>query len=145
MARRVIGSALTALLFVVLAGLEPVHLDGAQASRVVRRCSEPKACAPRSSGTLIIYVRDPEGASIADAEISVEPGVFQGPPNRRLGSVRTDWYGMAAISVEPSLQYRIRVRHEGWRDAEIPPVSVPSGEVEALSVRMELDLKRLLK
>jgi hypothetical protein len=83
------------------------------------------------------------GAAIGDAKVTVQPSVRQGPSDKELSGVVTDWYGMAAISLEPEIEYRIQVSSDAWLPVTIPGVRLAAGRVEALSIRLELDFSKL--
>jgi hypothetical protein len=69
--------------------------------------------------------------------------VFSGPPNKTLESVHTDWHGMAAISLEPSVDYRVRVSQQGSQPVEVRSLRIGARGLEALSIRLEIDPSQL--
>src|SRR5687767_4584296 len=116
---------------VVFVALLTEAIVAGQQSRLKRRCANPTACSPVGS-TLLVYVRDNLGAVISDVKVRVDPPVFQGPPDKQLSGVITDWYGMAAISLKPETDYRIDVSQDGWLPVTLPRVRLAAGRVEAL-------------
>jgi len=50
---------------------------------------------------------------------------------------------MAAISLEPSVDYRVRVSQQGWRPVEVRSVRIGARGLEALSIRLEIDPSQL--
>ena len=112
-------------------------------SRVERRCADPRPCSPAWSSTLLVYVMDSEGAAIPDARIAINPPVFSGPPNKHLESVQTNWHGMAAISLEANVDYRLKVSSPGFRVLDMSPLRIGDGRIEALRIRLVVDPSQL--
>ena len=86
----------------------------------------------------MVYVVDAMGAAIGEAAVSIAPTPPHGVAPARNEWV-TDWFGMAAISVEPGTKYRLKVRAPGFRLVDVVDVAAAAARPSFLRVRLELD------
>jgi hypothetical protein len=114
-----------------------------QGSRVLHRCGPRPTCVPNHFATLLIYTVDQLGASIGGASITVSPSIAQGPGNPPRDRYETDWYGMAALSLEPRTRYWARISCFGFHPLDIPELVVQTSALDAIHVRLEVDAAQL--
>ncbi len=133
----------TVTLLSVAAGGGGASATSGNRSRVASRCTPKDACIPEGLAVLLVYTVDSLGASIGGAEVTVSPPVPQGLREPAGERCRTDWYGMAAISLASGTKYRVRIACQGFHTLELAEVSARSGGLQVVRVCLEVDPEQL--
>ena len=112
-------------------------------SRVSRQCTPRDACVPEWTSVVLLYARDALGAAIRETQVTISPPVPQGPHIPAREQYQTDWHGLAVLSLEPDVRYRVHVRCPGFHSLELADFSGQAGGLKVVHLRLEVDKAQL--